>query len=498
MAKNNNNGGGCISLLIVVGMIGGILSAIKDMIVENSTFFVIILAVIVFCGLAFWISGAFSNNKNEKIDFEKENRELKEQNFKLDSQVYQLEKDKGILQSQMDLMKKQLENNPKEIAPAMPQITLEEKYKKEYDYKKELEERIKELEELLDKIDNVLIEKHYNFKEYEDMTSEEVKTKMQLLEVEEQEMRQQNKDIIYNGFEYRKTEINKIIKKVLRTFNAECAIACQKITSKNIDKVRNEIQKSYTTINSLYDNDLVYISHSFFKLKLEKAELLYTLELKKQQEKEIQRAIREEIAKLEAEEKALRKQQEQINKDLQHHIQERNRTYKYLRNTNLEAEKELYIDKIRELEEKIKSLENDKKEISEFIENAKAGFVYIISNIGAFGEGIYKIGMTRRPDPLERIHELSSASVPFEFDVHATIFSSDAPALENMLHKHFADRAVNKINPRKEFFKVSLEEIEDFIKSEYDPTIVFDMNHNAEQYRQSKQMEEEEFMFWGD
>ena len=100
----------------------------------------------------------------------------------------------------------------------------------------------------------------------------------------------------------------------------------------------------------------------------------------------------------------------------------------------------------------------------------------------------YKIGMTRRLEPMDRIHELSSASVPFEFDVHAMIFSSDAPELENMLHKHFANRAVNKVNPRKEFFNVSIDEIEKVVKEEYNNTVKFTKIPVAKEYRQSINM----------
>lgn len=92
--------------------------------------------------------------------------------------------------------------------------------------------------------------------------------------------------------------------------------------------------------------------------------------------------------------------------------------------------------------------------------------IYIISNIGSFGEGIYKIGMTRRLDPQDRVDELGDASVPFKFDVHAMIFSDDAPALEAALHRAFDSRKVNMVNNRKEFFRVTLDEIEDVVKKE--------------------------------
>ena len=121
-------------------------------------------------------------------------------------------------------------------------------------------------------------------------------------------------------------------------------------------------------------------------------------------------------------------------------------------------------------------------------ENAKAGFVYIISNIGSFGEDVYKIGMTRRLEPLDRIKELSSASVPFEFDVHAMIFSDDAPALETALHHHFDNKRVNKINPRKEFFRVSLDDIESYVSDNYDSSVEFTTVPVAKEYRDTLAM----------
>ena len=117
--------------------------------------------------------------------------------------------------------------------------------------------------------------------------------------------------------------------------------------------------------------------------------------------------------------------------------------------------------------------------------NRKAGYVYIISNIGAFGENIYKIGMTRRLDPQERIDELSDASVPFNFDIHALIFTEDAPGLEAALHNAFAERKLNKVNTRREFFKVSLDEIKMEVRKNFDKTVEWKDIPEAEQYRQS-------------
>lgn len=141
-----------------------------------------------------------------------------------------------------------------------------------------------------------------------------------------------------------------------------------------------------------------------------------------------------------------------------------------------------------ELEDKLKDLEKDKATVLEREANARAGFVYVISNVGSFGENIYKIGMTRRLEPMDRIKELSSASVPFEFDVHAMIFSDDAPALENILHKKFEERSVNLVNLRKEFFNVSIEEIETVVKENFNNTVKFIKIPAATEYRQTLEL----------
>ena len=133
-------------------------------------------------------------------------------------------------------------------------------------------------------------------------------------------------------------------------------------------------------------------------------------------------------------------------------------------------------------------MEKEKENVLEREANARAGFVYVISNIGSFGPGVYKIGMTRRLEPMDRIKELSSASVPFDFDVHAMIFSDNAPELENILHKTFENKSVNRINLRKEFFKVNLEEIEQVVKENFNNTVKFTKVPAATEYRQTQEI----------
>jgi len=148
-------------------------------------------------------------------------------------------------------------------------------------------------------------------------------------------------------------------------------------------------------------------------------------------------------------------------------------------------------EKENRLNARLADIDQALKEIDYREANQKAGYVYVISNIGAFGENVYKIGMTRRLDPSERIDELGDASVPFNFDIHAMIFSENAPALENALHHAFEKQKLNWVNQRREFFHVTLDEIKAVVKANHDKTAEFMDVAPAEQYRISLKMKEE-------
>lgn len=365
-----------------------------------------------------------------------------------------------------------------------------EESKREYDTKKKIfDEELETIKSEIRILNNDLIKKYYDFSDYDNISSQECRNKLTLLKQKEQELREQGKDVVIRKMYGKNNKMEeRIIRQMLRTFNAECDNIMINISLKNIDRARKQVQNSFETINKLYMVDFVELHRNLLEVKLEQITLMYTYELKYQQEKDIQRAIKEQMVEEAKAQREIEEQKKKIEKDLQQHLGEVNRLMKYLQKTQVDAEKQLYMDKIKELEDKIKILESDKKTVMEREANAKAGFVYIISNIGSFGDDIYKIGMTRRLEPMDRINELSSASVPFEFDVHAMIFSSDAPELETMLHRHFSDRAVNKVNPRKEFYKVDIDEIERVVKENYNDTVQFTKIPLAIEYRQSLNM----------
>ncbi len=221
-------------------------------------------------------------------------------------------------------------------------------------------------------------------------------------------------------------------------------------------------------------------------LFIEAVKIEYEYYVQKERIKEEQRAIREQMRQEAEERKELEKQRKRIEKEEQKFQNEIENVKVQLENST-DEQQQILLARIRELEEQINGIAKQKEQIAS-LENGKAGHVYIISNIGSFGDDVYKIGMTRRIDPMDRVKELGDASVPFPFDVHGMIFSDDAVGLENHLHKLFNNCRVNKINLRKEFFRVSLDEIEKIVAEKF-PSAEFKKTALAEQYRQSLEME---------
>ncbi|MGY3745889.1 GIY-YIG nuclease family protein [Vagococcus salmoninarum] len=216
--------------------------------------------------------------------------------------------------------------------------------------------------------------------------------------------------------------------------------------------------------------------------------LAFEFENKKQEEKEILREQRER----EREEKALLKEVFAKKKVLDKEITHLDNMIAELTikvSLTDEGDKEAILSQISELKSKRNDHQNSIEDLDYRAAHASAGYVYIISNIGSFGQNVIKIGVTRRIDPLDRIAELSSASVPFKFDVHALIFSYEAYDLERQLHQKFEKQRINKINSRKEFFKISVEELERELLEYKDLTITFDKVPKASEYRETKKID---------
>ena len=297
-----------------------------------------------------------------------------------------------------------------------------------------------------------------------------------------------SRDWTVNG---NKTQGRKMVtdtqKLLLRAFNNECDTIVSKVKYTNFDASLDRIYKSAEAISKLGTVLGISVNQKYLDLKVKELRLAFEYQQKKQEEKEALKAARAEQKEQAKIQKELEEQRRKVEKEQIHY---QTAFKKLCLQLNAHPDDPDLLSKKQTLEGQLNDIEKALADIDYRQANMKAGYVYIISNIGAFGENIYKIGMTRRLDPQERVDELGDASVPFNFDVHAMIFSDDAPALEAALHKAFENRKLNMVNKRREFFNVTLDEIKDVVRKNFDKTVEFIDIPDAEQYRVSLKMKE--------
>lgn len=289
---------------------------------------------------------------------------------------------------------------------------------------------------------------------------------------------------------YNKKILNGQVKLMLAAFNTECDFIISKVSPSNyprtlerIEKLANTLEKSAATLHCGFN--IKYV-----ELKFEECQLQYQHTLKKKAEQDEQRLIREQI-----------REEQQAAKEYERAIAQAAKEEHIYRDMLNKAREELHKtsddDRIT-AEQRIADLEKQLAEAVEKEERAKSmaeqtrkGHVYVISNVGSFGDNVYKIGLTRRLDPLDRVKELGDASVPFPFDVHAMIYTEDAPALEAALHREFTNSRVNAVNLRKEFFRTDLESIRKTVEKISGCEAEFKMTILAEEYHETLRLLQE-------
>lgn len=281
---------------------------------------------------------------------------------------------------------------------------------------------------------------------------------------------------------------NKNKKLLLRAFNGECDSQVAKVKWNNISLISERIDKIYERLNKLGESDHVYISKQYYILKKEELKLEYEYHQKVYEEKEEIRMINEERREEEKASREIEKAQRDAEREELFYLKALEKVKKEIEHAT-GAKYDNLLEKIQYLEQELKEASENKERAMSMAQQTRRGYVYIISNIGSYGENIYKIGMTRRLDPVDRIRELSNASVPFRYDIHAMILSEDAPSLESNLHQAFDDRKVNMINGRKEFFHVHIDEIEQKVK-ESGIEIEFSKIPEARDYRETMSLRE--------
>ncbi len=378
--------------------------------------------------------------------------------------------------------------------------TLEQKIKKATNKLDELHQSYSQKKAELIVLDNELLMQSFGLYEplYDFATSDEYKNKLKEIRDLQKEMIKDKTAVSYfdgwvvDGSKAKgKKMTNDNIKQIIRTFNTECEAIIDKVKFNNIESMKKRLEKSFQDLNKMNTNNRVALSSEFLATKILELNVAHEYQLKKQEEKEEQKRIREELREQAKLQKELLEAKKNITKDIKHFNNALEAIKQQLLTNELNDEdRQLLLQKQTSLEQQLTELNKNLADVDYRQNNQKAGYVYIISNIGAFGENVYKIGMTRRLDPQDRVDELGDASVPFNFDVHAMIFTEDAPALENALHKAFENKKVNMINSRREFFNVTLEEIEQVVKANYDKTVDFKKTADAEQYRETLKMKQ--------
>ena len=357
----------------------------------------------------------------------------------------------------------------------------------------ELEGLMGELD-LYSRIDDYVTYGHYEEPEYLYETSlrfaEEIK-----------DVRQQQKDMIKDKIAVtfpdrtvlssdkalNKKILNGQVKLMLTAFNIESDLLIGSVKPSNfarvierIEKLANSIEKSPATFECGFNID-------YIELKFEECKLQYQFTLKKQDEAIEQKLIREQI-----------KEEQRAIKEFERAIAEAEKEEKLYRDLLEKARIELSdaseedraisLRRIEELEQQLLEAEAKEERAKSMAQQTRKGHVYVISNIGSFGEDVYKIGLTRRLEPMDRVKELGDASVPFAFDVHAMIYAEDAPSLETALHKEFSQHRVNAVNLRKEFFNTELDSIKDAVERIAGVDAEFKMTALAEDYNESKRL----------
>lgn len=282
------------------------------------------------------------------------------------------------------------------------------------------------------------------------------------------------------------TKLRKDMAKLARrSFNSECEYCVDNVKFSNLEKMEQRIRRSFEACNKLLRVAEMWMTDIILERKLQELYLANEYQMKRQEEKEAARQAREDQREQEKLEREIREARAKIEKERRHFTSALQKLQLRLGAANDQQERDDLQTRIDELSSQNSKLDEEERLLDYREQNARAGYVYVISNIGAFGEGIFKIGMTRRLEPMDRVDELGDASVPFRFDVHALVFSDNAPTLEAKLHSHFAAGRLNKINGRKEFFRADLKEIEAVIRANYDAVVEVVHAAPAEQYRES-------------
>jgi predicted RNase H-like nuclease (RuvC/YqgF family) len=417
---------------------------------------------------------------HQKKEFEDRSTELERRKAEL-THLLELEQNESKLRNQLEVVTLELEQANEKITSLKEEAA-------------EISDNIVSMKEdisIYQPVHDLMSVGFFEEPEYLFETSERFKEEIKIIRDQQKAMIKEGNAIsipegiaLTSNSAYAKKVLSGQSQLMLKAFNVECDNLMALVKPSNyanilerIDKVASDIEKSAASLQCGFVKEYV-------ELKFKECEIQYQFKLKDAREKEEQEAIKEQMRE---EQKAIR--------EFERALEKAQREEKMYKDALDEARKELSISgdkdteklnaRIALLERQLQEAEENEKRAMSMAEQTRRGHVYIISNVGSFGDNVYKIGLTRRLEPIDRVKELGDASVPFSFDVHAMIYSEDAPALETQLHKEFTKLRVNQVNYRKEFFNVTLRDIKDKASEILGGEVDFKMTALAEEYYES-------------
>jgi predicted nucleic acid-binding Zn-ribbon protein len=389
----------------------------------------------------------------------------------LEAERSQLQEAKRATEGQLETIKSQIRDledtlRRAEADAAQKREQLEAQYRAALGRYNNLKHEVSLLEENLEDISFGLYKPHFNYE-----TSEEYKSALERVRDRQRSLIKEGKAAVCNvewtvsGSKQEGARMQKqYLKLMLRAFNGECDAAVANVSWNNVVKMEERIRRSFDAVNDLGRVMQMSVTPEYLDARLTELRLAHEYQEKRYAEREEQRKIREQIREEEKAQREFEKAREDAEKE-EARYQKALEKARQEANAATGAQLSKLTEQITSFEAKLDEARKVKAKAIARAQLTKSGFVYVISNIGSFGEKVFKIGMTRRMEPMDRIQELGDASVPFPFDLHVMLYSDNAPELEGALHELFGDRRVNLVNARKEFYRdVELAEIEEFVR----------------------------------
>jgi len=404
--------------------------------------------------------------------------------------VVELQERRDALAAEIAAQQERLQNERAEAEAAMQQEAVQHRASLEQqsaDTRRDLaktEARLQELQALVTVTEEVALLQEVGVFEYRHPLSDSIEYEAELKRLKDQIRVMTRKDggaisattdwTVNGSAAQGRRMVRETSKLMLRAYNAEADNLVRGMKPYKLDSAIDRLTKAAATIERLGATMQIQISPSYHRLRVRELELTADYLARREEEKERERAERQRLKEEQQAQRELEAERRRLEKERLHYA---NALEMLIARGDQEA-----ADRLRD---QLADVERAIEDVDYRAANVRAGYVYVISNLGAFGERMVKVGMTRRLDPNDRVRELGDASVPFRFDIHALFFSDDAVGIESKIHERLADRRVNRINLRREFFYATPKEVKEHLAELAGELLTFEEIAEALEYHQS-------------